>query len=169
MQLMQKNKKIEGVVDSITDFPPPNAKVDDYPNVTDIFGDLFENKTMRKEDENFLNHLLTKITDAKILQIVPDVKYIPEKIEKPKPKFDEVVIKKSPDDEPLPDLDAYEKWLQKKLKTDTFKKLNIKPKIETIFPDIRPKTEKFLPEIKSAIKSFPIDKPVPLWTITLTT
>ena len=69
---------------------------------------------MTKEDEIFLNHLLTKIIDAKKLQIVPDVKYIPVNIEKPKPKFDEVVIKKSPDNEPLPDLDAYDKWLQKR-------------------------------------------------------
>ena len=61
--------------------------------VDDIFGDLFENKTMTKEDEHFLNDLLTKITDAKKPQIILEVKYIPVKIEQPKLKYEDVVIK----------------------------------------------------------------------------
>ena len=73
----------------------------------DIIGDLFENKTMTKEHENFLNNLLTKIADAKQSQIFPDIKHISVKLEDPKPKYD-VVIKKTPDDKPLPDLDAYD-------------------------------------------------------------
>ena len=90
-----KNKKIEGVIGAAADFPLPNATVDDTPNVTDIFGDLYENKTMTKEDEKFLNDLLCTITDDFSPQIIPDVKYIPVKIEGPKPKFDHVVIKKT--------------------------------------------------------------------------
>ena len=69
---------------------------------------------MTKEDEKFLNDLLCTITDDFSPQIIPDVKYIPVKIEGPKPKFDHVVIKKDPEiDESLPDLDAYDTWLQK--------------------------------------------------------
>ena len=49
---------------------------------------------MTKEDENFLNDLLSKIADAKSPQMIPGVKYIPVKIEEQKPKFDDVVIKK---------------------------------------------------------------------------
>ena len=64
-----KIKKIERVIDAAADFPPPNTKVDDMPNVMDIIGDLFENKTMTKEHEIFLYNLLTKIADAKQPQI----------------------------------------------------------------------------------------------------
>ena len=76
--MTQKIKK-EGVIDVAADFPPPNAKVDDAPNVIGIFGDLFENKTMTKEDEHFLNDLLIKTVDAKQLQIIPVLKYTPVK------------------------------------------------------------------------------------------
>ena len=38
---------------------------------------------------------------------------------------------------------------------------DIKPKTETFFPDISTKTEIFLPELKPAIKTFPIDQPIP--------
>ena len=96
-------------------------KTDDDANVTDIFGDLFENKTRgegTRGDEKFLNYLLTKIVDAKKPQIIPEVKYIPVKIEDPKPKYDDVVTKKEPKiypgNELLPDLNAYDDWLQKK-------------------------------------------------------
>ena len=103
-----KNKKMNGIIDAAADFPLPNAIADDTPNVTDIFRDLFENKTMTKDDEKFLNDLISKIADAKNPQIIPYVKYIPVKTEEPKPKFDDVVIKKDPEiDESLPDLDAY--------------------------------------------------------------
>ena len=37
----------------------------------------------------------------------------------------------------------------------------MKPKTETIFPDIKPKTEIFFPEIKPSIKAFPINEPLP--------
>ena len=50
---------------------------------------------MTREDEKFLNDFFTKIADAKKPQIIPEVKYIPVKIEKPKPKHDNVIIKKS--------------------------------------------------------------------------
>ena len=76
-----------GVIDTAADFPPPNATVDDSPNVTDIFGDLFENKTITKKDEEFLNDLLSKIAEAKNPQIILEVKYTPAKIEVPKPTF----------------------------------------------------------------------------------
>ena len=104
-----KNKKIEGVIDAAVYFPLPNTIVDDLINVTDIFGDLFKNKTMKKEDEKFLNNLLSKTSDTRNPRIIPEVKYTPAKIEKPKPKFADVVIKKDPEiDEPLPDLDPYD-------------------------------------------------------------
>ena len=48
---------------------------------------------MTKEVENFLNDLLTKITDAKKPQIILEVKYIPEKVEQPKLKYEDVVMK----------------------------------------------------------------------------
>ena len=96
VQLTQKIKKMNGIIDAAADFPLPNAIVDDTPNVTDIFRDLFENKTMTKEDEKFLNDLISKIADAKNSQIIPYVKYIPVKTEESKPKFDDVVIKKRP-------------------------------------------------------------------------
>ena len=59
--------------------------IDDSQNITDIFGDLFENKTMTREYENFLKDLPTKIADAKQPQIILDLKYIPVKLEEPKP------------------------------------------------------------------------------------
>ena len=112
-----KNVKIDGILDATADLPQPNVKIDDNANVTDVFGDLFENKAMPNEDENFLNDLLTKIADAKKPQTIPEVKYIPVKIEEPKPKYDNVVMKKEPrihpDDEPLRDLNAYDNWLPK--------------------------------------------------------
>ena len=77
--MKQKIKKIDGILDAAADLPQPNVKIDDDANVTDIFGDLFENKTMTREDENFLNDLLTKIFDAKKPQIIPEVKYVPAK------------------------------------------------------------------------------------------
>ena len=144
---------MNGIIDAAADFPLPNAIVDDTANVTDIFRDLFENKTMAKEDEKFLNDLIFKIADAKNPQIIPYVKYIPVKTEEPKPKFDDVVIIKDPEiDESLPDLDAYDAWLQKQLKTETFP--DVKPKTETIFPDIKPKTEIFLPDMKPKTEIF---------------
>ena len=48
---------------------------------------------MTREDEKFLNDWLTKIVDAKIPQIILEVKYIPVKIEEPKPKYDDAVWK----------------------------------------------------------------------------
>ena len=48
---------------------------------------------MTREDEKFLNDLLTKIADAKKPQIIAEVKYIPVKIKEPKPKYDNVIIK----------------------------------------------------------------------------
>ena len=61
--------------------------------------------------------MLTKIADAKKAQIIPEVKYVLVKIEEPKPKYDDVVMKKEPKihlhDEPLPDLNAYDNWFQK--------------------------------------------------------
>ena len=89
-----KNVKIDGILDAAADVPQPNVKINDNVNVTDTFGDFFENKTMTREDENFLNDLLTKIADAKKSQIIPELKYISVKIEEPKPKYDDVVIKK---------------------------------------------------------------------------
>ena len=145
-----KNVKIDGVLAAAADLPQPNVKVDDKPNVTDIFGDLFENKTTRREDENFLQDLLTKIDDAAQSHIIPEVKYIPVKIEEPRLNYDDVVIKKEPkidpDNEPLQDLDACDDWLQKQLKTEAFP--DIKPKTETFFPVKKPKTKTFFPDIK---------------------
>ena len=89
-----KNVKVDVFLDVAADLPQPNVKIDDNANVTDIFGDLFENKTMAREDETFLNDLLTKIADAKRPQIIPEVKYIPVKTEEAKPKYYDVVIKK---------------------------------------------------------------------------
>ena len=50
----------------------------------------------QEEMKKILNYLLTKIVDAKKPQIIPEVKYIPVKIEDPKPKYDDVVTKKEP-------------------------------------------------------------------------
>ena len=88
-----KNVKIDRVLDAAADLPQPSVKIDDNANVTDIFGDLFENKTMTREDEKFLSDLLNKIANAKKPQIIPEVKHIPVKIEEPKPKYNDVVIK----------------------------------------------------------------------------
>ena len=68
-----KNVKIDRVLDAAADLPQPSVKIDDNANVTDIFGDLFENKTMTREDENFLSDLLNKIANAKKPQIIPEV------------------------------------------------------------------------------------------------
>ena len=62
---------------------------------------------MTKEDEKYLNNLLTKIVDTKQPQVIPEVKYTPAKTEDPQPKFHDVVIKKEID-ELLPDLDGYD-------------------------------------------------------------
>ena len=70
------NVKIDSVLDAAADLPQPNVEIDDNAIVTDIFGDLFENKTMTRENENFLNNLLFKIADAEKPQIIPEVKYI---------------------------------------------------------------------------------------------
>ena len=97
---------------------------------------------MTRKDEKFLSDLLTETADAKKPQIIPEVKYILVKIGEPKQKYDKVVMKKEPkihlDSEPLPDLNAYDDWIQKKLKTERFP--DIKPKTEIIFPDIKLKT-----------------------------
>ena len=85
-----KNKKKEGVLDAAADLSGSN----DQANIIDIFGDLFENKALPREDEEFLNDLVAKIVETKIPQIILEVKYIPVKIEKPELKYDDVVMKK---------------------------------------------------------------------------
>lgn len=47
------------------------------------------------DDENLLNHLLTKMTDATVSHVAPEVKYVLIKTEEIKPKFEDVVIKKN--------------------------------------------------------------------------
>lgn len=64
------------------------------PKINDSFGDLFENKILTTDDENLLNHLLTKIADAAAPHVVPEMKYVPIKTEETKPKFEDVVIEK---------------------------------------------------------------------------
>ena len=104
-------------------------KVNDAPKINDIFGDLFENKILMTDDENLLNHLLTKMTDATVSHVAPEVKYVLIKTEEIKPKFEDVVIKKN-----------------------TWKSLP--QKTETIFADIKPKIK--MPQVKLAIEPFPI-------------
>ena len=90
-----RNEKIDGVLDAVADLPPHNVKVNDAPKFIDIFGNLFENKILVTDDENFLNDLLTKITDATVSHVAPEVKYVLIKTEEIKPKFEDVVIKKN--------------------------------------------------------------------------
>ena len=140
---------------------------------------------MTREGEKFLDDLLTKIADAKRPQLIPEIKYIPIKMEEPKPKFEDVVINKEPDIKPKietffqdikpkaeiffpdvkPKIETFFKDIKPKVeiffqdlkpKIETFF-LDIMPKTETFFPDIKPKTEIFLPEIKPAIEAFPLD------------
>ena len=125
-----KNIKIDGILDTAVDLPQDNVKIYGDIKVNDILGDLFENKTMTREEEKFSNDLFTKTADAKKPQIIPKVKYIPAKIEQPKLKYEDVVIKKD-----LPDV-----------------KPNIKQDI--FLPDAKPdiKTDISLPDTKIDIK-----------------
>ena len=63
----------------------------------------------------------------------------------PKPKYDNVVMKKEPkihlDDEPLQDLNVYDDWLKKKLKTKIRNKKSQKQK--QFFPIQRQKQKQF--------------------------
>ena len=81
-----------------------------------------------RDEENLLNHLLTKIADAAAPHIVPEVKNVLIKTEETKSKFEDTVVQKTLD-EPLPE------------------------KTDTIFSDVKPKIK--MPEIKAALVPFP--------------
>ena len=81
-----------------------------------------------RDEENLLNHLLTKIADAAAPRIVPEVKNVLIKTEETKSKFEDTVVQKTLD-EPLPE------------------------KTDTIFSDVKPKIK--MPEIKAALVPFP--------------
>ena len=98
---------------------------------------------MTRDDEKFLNDLLTKTVNAKKPQIKSEVKCIPTKIEQPKLKYEDVVIKKD-----LLDVKLH-------IKTDIFLP-DVEPDIKQVIflHDVKLdiKTDIFLPDVKTDIK-----------------